>query len=257
MRAGRLPILTYHAFDTSKSVTATDPAWFAETLSALTRAGFQTVDLASWIARGRPPVERGFALTIDDGLHSILEVAEVVAQYRATATVFLVTDRIGSDNAWPGQPANVPRRPLLSWSEIESLQPLGFRFAAHGRTHLPLDRCDSQQLDEELRESRNAIEQRLGRPCPLFAYPYGRSNSRIRQAARRHFTAAFGTRLDTANHLEDLHQVSRIDAYYLRSSRALDRLVSGRLQGWLRVRRTLREGRGAMTRPFSWRPVRA
>ncbi|SIO15238.1 Polysaccharide deacetylase [Singulisphaera sp. GP187] len=253
MRAGGLPILTYHAFDTSGSVTATDPAWFAETLSALTRAGFQAVDLASWIARGRPVVERGYALTIDDGLQSIFEVADVVARHRATATVFLVTDRIGGDNAWQGQPADVPRGPLLSWSELESLEPLGFRFAAHGRTHVPLDRCDDRQLDDELRGARNAIEQRLGRPCPLFAYPYGRATPRIRQAARRHFAAAFGTRLDTANHEQDLHQVSRIDAYYLRSRRVLDRLVTGRLQGWLRMRRTLREGRGAMTYPFSWR----
>lgn len=253
MRAGGLPILTYHAFDTSRGVTATDPTWFAETLSTLTSAGFQAVDLASWIAQGRPPVERGFALTIDDGLRSIFEVADVVARYRATATVFLVTDRIGSDNSWPGQPAHVPRGPLLSWSELESLESLGFRFAAHGRTHLPLDRCDDGQLDEELRGSRDAIEQRLGRPCPLFAYPYGRSNPRIRQAARRHFAAAFGTRLDTANSEQDLHQISRIDAFYLRSRRVLDRLVTGRLQGWLRIRRTLREGRGAMTHPFSWR----
>ncbi|WP_406693478.1 polysaccharide deacetylase family protein [Singulisphaera sp. Ch08] len=257
MRAGGLPILTYHAFDTTGSVTATDPVWFADTLSALTNAGFQAVDLASWIARGRPSVERGFALTIDDGLRSIFEVADVVARYRVSATIFLATDRVGSDNGWPGQPAKVPRGRILSWSELASLESLGFRFAAHGRTHVPLDRCDDTQLDEELRGSRDAIEQRLGRACSLFAYPYGRSNTKVRLAVRRHYAAAFGTRLDTANARQDLHQISRIDAYYLRSSHALDRLTTGKLEGWLRVRRTLREGRAAMTHPLSWRLARA
>lgn len=254
-RPGRLPILTYHAFDSSGRVTATDPTWFAETLSALTSAGFRAVDLEAWIARGRPPVERGFALTIDDGLQSILRVADVLARYEAVATVFLVTDRVGSDNDWPGQPARVARAPLLAWSDLEALASLGVRFAAHGRTHVSLDQCDDAQLDGELRGSRDAVEQRLGRPCPLFAYPYGHANSRVRHAARRHFAAAFGTRLDTADDAEDLHQLSRIDAYYLRSRRALDRLISGRLQGWLRLRRTLREGRGAFEQTFSRRLV--
>lgn len=257
MRPSGLPILTYHAFDATGSVTATDPAWFAATLAALTQAGFQAVDLASWIAQGRPPVDRGFALTIDDGLQSIWEVAEVVARYKATATVFVVTDRVGSDNGWPGQPAHVSRERLLSWTDLESLAPLGFRFAAHGRTHRSLDRCDDSQIADELRGSRDAIEQRLGRPCPLFAYPYGRVNRRVHQAARRYFNAAFGTRLDTAGAGQDLHQISRIDAYYLRSTQALDRLVTGRLQGWLRIRRALREGRGALTAPFSRSLARA
>ncbi len=194
-------------------------------------------------------VDRGFALTIDDGLQSIWEVAEVVARHKATATVFVVTDRVGSDNAWPGQPAQVSRERLLSWTDLESLSPLGFRFAAHGRTHRPLDRCDDSQLADE-RGSRDAIEQRLGRPCPLFAYPYGRSNPRVHQAARRCFSAAFGTRLDTASAGQDLHRLSRIDAYYLRSTRRPGspghRPVAGLAPG---SPRALCDGRGALTAP--------
>ena len=251
MRAGGLPILTYHAFDSSGAVTATDPAWFAESLARLARAGFRAVDLEDWIARGRPAVERGFALTIDDGLRSILRVSDALARYGACATVFLVTDRVGADNDWPGQPAKVVREPLLFWSELEALGSIGVRFASHGRTHRPLDACDDESLECELRDSRDAVEQRLGRACPLFAYPYGRSNPRVRNAVRRHYAAAFGTRLDTTDDAQGLDQLSRIDAYYLRSSRALDRLISGRLHGWLRLRRTLREGRSALEKRLS------
>ncbi len=35
MKPDGLPVLTYHAIDTSRSVTATDPGWFLETLDAL------------------------------------------------------------------------------------------------------------------------------------------------------------------------------------------------------------------------------
>ena len=64
------------------------------------------------------------------------------------ATVFLVTDRIGRDNDWPGQPRAIPRAPLLAWSDLDALAAAGFRFAAHGRTHCRLDRCDDADARE-------------------------------------------------------------------------------------------------------------
>jgi peptidoglycan/xylan/chitin deacetylase (PgdA/CDA1 family) len=244
-----LPILTYHAIDTSGAVTANDPAWFAATLAALAEAGWRSVDLADWIARGRPEIERGFALAFDDGLASVrAAAAEIVARHGFRATVFLVTDRMGTDNAWPGQPAGIPRVPLLAWSDLAALEPAGFSFAAHGRAHARLDRCDDARLDDELRGSRDAIEQRTGRPCRLLAYPYGACDWRVRSAAARHFDAAFGTRLDYSRSFEDVFRLSRIDAHYLRSPRSLRALLDGRWRGWLRWRRTLRNARRTVTR---------
>jgi peptidoglycan/xylan/chitin deacetylase (PgdA/CDA1 family) len=245
MSGGGLPILTYHAIDATGSVIATERAHFVATLDALEEAGFQCVDLGDWIARGRPEVARGFALTFDDGLRSILEVAGALVERGLKATVFLVTDRIGTDNQWPGQPPGIPRAPLLGWHDIEALAAAGFAFAAHGRTHRRLDRCDAGTLESELRGARDAIEQRLGRPCRLLAYPYGRASSRVRRAACRHFDAAVGTRLDVATATQDLFLLARLDAHYLRSRRVLDRLLAGRAGPWLRGRRVLRAARSA------------
>ena len=243
-----LPILTYHAVDATGSVVSTDRAHFAATLDALVEAGFHSVDLAEWIAQGRPEVGRGFALAFDDGLRSILDVADLLVQRQVTATVFLVTDRMGCDNDWPGQPKAIPRAPLLTWSDLGALAAAGFRFAAHGRTHRRLDRCDDRALESELRGSRDAIEQRLGRPCRLLAYPYGLAPARVRRVALRHFDAAFGTRLDVATATQDSLNIARIDAYYLRWRRLLDRLLAGRARHWLRRRRILRAARGSWSR---------
>jgi peptidoglycan/xylan/chitin deacetylase (PgdA/CDA1 family) len=240
-----LPILTYHAIDASGAVTATDPAWFAETIATLVGSGHRAVDLAEWIAAGRPDVARGFALAFDDGLRSVLDIAEVLARHHVPATVFVVTDQVGRDNAWSGQPRGIPRAPLLSWSDLDALHAAGIRFGAHGRTHRRLDHCQGAALDDELRGARDAIERRAGRPCRLLAYPYGIATARVRRAAARHFDAAFGTRLDYASAFQDPHHLARIDAYYLRSRRALDRLVSGRWHPWLRIRRMLRGARRA------------
>jgi peptidoglycan/xylan/chitin deacetylase (PgdA/CDA1 family) len=245
MSGGGLPILTYHAIDATQSAISTDRAHFVATLDALVEAGFHSVDLGDWIARGRPEVGRGFALTFDDGLHSILAVAGALVERGLKATIFLVTDRVGRDNDWPGQPRAIPRAPLLGWRDIEALAAAGFAFAAHGRTHRRLDRCDDQTLERELRGSRDAIEQRLGRPCRLLAYPYGLAPARVRRAARCYFDAALGTRLDVSTASQDLFLLSRIETYYLRSRRLLDRLLAGRAGGWLRGRRVLRGARSA------------
>jgi peptidoglycan/xylan/chitin deacetylase (PgdA/CDA1 family) len=236
-------VLTYHGFGPRRSVTVADPSWFAETVAALVEAGYRGVDLADWIDRGRPDEPRGFALAFDDGLRSVLRVADVLSRHRLPATLFLVTDRVGIDNAWPGQPPGVPVEPLLDWSEIEALARLGVRAAAHGRTHASLDRLSPARVEAELLGAREAIETRTGRPCRLFAYPYGASTPLVREFARHTYAAAFGTRLGYAGAGEDVHDLSRIDAYYLRTDRAVRSLVEGRAGGWLRWRRTLREAR--------------
>ena len=248
MNGGGLPILTYHAIDATGSVISTERAHFAATLDALGAAGFRAVDLDDWIARGRPDAGRGFALAFDDGLRSILEVADLLVERSVTATVFLVTDRMGSDNDWPGQPRAIPRAPLLAWSDVDALGAAGFRFAAHGQTHCRLDRCDDATLEAELRGSRDAIEARLGRPCRLLAYPYGLAPIRVRRAAMRHFAAAFGTRLDFARATQDPFHLARIDTHYLRSRRVLERLLAGRAAPWLGRRRIVRAARQSWSR---------
>jgi peptidoglycan/xylan/chitin deacetylase (PgdA/CDA1 family) len=242
---GGLPVLTYHAIGPERSPLATDPGRFADTLAALLDSGHRPVDLDDWVARGRPDVPRGFALAFDDGLQSMLTVAELLGRHAVPATVFLVTGRVGTDNAWPGQPRWVPVEPALGWPEVAALSSLGLRFASHGATHAGLDRLDAARLDHELRSSRAAIEERTGRASGLLAYPYGRSTPAVRRAASRHYAAAFGTALGLADGGQDRCDLARIDAYYLRNARVLSALIDGRARGWIRWRRALRAVRRA------------
>ncbi len=246
MNPGGLPILTYHAVDATGAVTSTAPARFAETLDALRAAGFRGVDLGEWVDRGRPEVARGFAVAFDDGLRSILGVADRLARDRIPATIFLVAGRVGSDNAWPGQPSEVPRARLLDRSDLDALGRLGFRFGSHGLTHARLDRLSPVEVEGELSRSRELIERATGRPCRLLAYPYGASNPRVREIAARHFDAAFGTRLDYATAGDDPFDIARVDAYYLGSGRSRELLIAGRWRRRLAVRRALRAVRASV-----------
>lgn len=237
-----LPILTYHALDDDDAPTSTARSRFAETIARLVEAGFVGVDLGDWIARGRPPIVRGFAVAFDDGLRSILPGLEILGRYGIPATVFLVTDYVGRDNDWPGRPPWVPREATLDWSEVAEFSRRGVAFGAHSRTHPRLDRAGIGAIARELDGSRDAIEAQLGRPCRLFAYPYGVSTRDVRERCRI-FDAAFGTGLGFASSRDDRRDLPRFDAYYLRSRQVLGRLIGGRIGPWLAARRAMRSAR--------------
>jgi peptidoglycan/xylan/chitin deacetylase (PgdA/CDA1 family) len=237
-----LPILTFHALADDDAPTSFPPSRFAEVVERLVAAGFVGVDLVEWIGRGRPAVDRGFAVTFDDGLRSMLAGLELLGRLGLPATVFPVTDYVGRDNDWPGQPAWVPRESMLGWPEIEDLARRGVAVGAHSRTHPRLDRATIAAVEYEVRGSADAIAARLGTPCRLFSYPYGSATRAVRGCCRS-FDAAFGTRPGYASVRDDLLDLPRIDAYYLRSPRVLDRLIAGRLGPWLAARRGLRTAR--------------
>jgi peptidoglycan/xylan/chitin deacetylase (PgdA/CDA1 family) len=235
-----LPILTYHAIGPERSPLATDPARFNDTLARLLAAGMTPIDLEEWAICGRPDATGCFAIAFDDGLRSITTVSETLARSKVPATVFVATDRVGLDNAWPGQPSWVPIEPILTWDELAELRPLGCRVASHGATHAALDPLDRSSIVRELSASLVAIEARIGATPRLLAYPYGRSSAEVRRVAARYYATAFGTTLGTTDSRQDPFDLARIDAYYLRDDRLLSALTHGRSEGHLGWRRALR-----------------
>jgi peptidoglycan/xylan/chitin deacetylase (PgdA/CDA1 family) len=85
---------------------------------------------------------------------------------------------------------------VLGWAEIDELGSAGVDLAPHSRTHPMLDRLPPDQLDAEIRGSLDDLCGRLGsdRVTPVFAYPSGGHDPRVRAAVERAgFTAAFTT----------------------------------------------------------------
>ena len=244
-RSGAIPVLTYHAIADAASPIAVSPSCFAETMTAMHRAGWRTTsdeELLRGLADGGWP-ERTFVLHFDDGFASIdLHVRPVLASCDFTATIFVVSDWVGRDNGWPSQPAGVPRWPLLDWTALRRLRAAGFRIAPHSRSHPILPGLAADALIEELRGSADRLRAELDLRAAVFAYPYGVSGESVQAATATTYQMAYGTTLDLVRPGAPRFDLPRVDGWYLTPSRAAT-LDQPATRAWLTVRRALRRVR--------------
>ncbi|HEF4762870.1 TPA: polysaccharide deacetylase family protein [Pseudomonas putida] len=83
----------------------------------------------------------------------------------------------------------------LDWHQVRSLEASGLvRFGPHGASHAILTGLDDQRLDEELSRSRQALLNGCNRPLPVYCYPNGDNDARVRERVANHdFPFALGT----------------------------------------------------------------
>lgn len=217
----RVLILMYHIIDEPQAAIeqkyCCPPARFAEQMRWLRSSGRRLLALdqmADCIDR-RTPVEDGsVVVTFDDGFDATVRNAlPVLSLHRVPATMFLLSDRFGASNDWM-EGRGFPRRPLLSPGAAQDLLAAGVTIGSHTRTHPRLPEIDNARIDDEIRGSKNSLEDRLSRPVEHFAYPYGQYDERARAAVQR---AGFRTGCSTRsgfNRLdEDRFTLRRIEVF--------------------------------------------
>jgi peptidoglycan/xylan/chitin deacetylase (PgdA/CDA1 family) len=244
-----LSILTYHSLDTSGSVVSVTPQDFSHQMKCVADAGFQGVSLAEAVSyremNGCWP-DHSVALTFDDGFANFHESAwPTLERHGFTATVFVISGHMGGRNDWAPPPAGLGTRKILSWEQASELAARGVEIGSHTHTHPDLRRCSAAEVERELTKSRTEIEDRLGINVSSFAYPYGATTELSRRLAARQFRAACTTVLRQSNG-ESLHNLPRIDMYYIRPLRNLQRLLRGELNTYLAIRRVGRSARSVL-----------
>ncbi len=96
----------------------------------------------------------------DDGHPLDLRLAELLHKYELPATFYVPL-------------AN--ERPVLTKAQIRELSDR-FEIGAHTLTHCDLTSVSDDQAEREIRESKHALEQIIGRRCNAFCFPKGRFN---------------------------------------------------------------------------------
>jgi peptidoglycan/xylan/chitin deacetylase (PgdA/CDA1 family) len=72
------------------------------------------------------------------------------------------------------------RRLVMDWQEVRQMAASGLvEFGAHSVSHELLDQVAQEVAVEEIRSSRQRIEEELGRPCRIFSYPNGNHSPQL------------------------------------------------------------------------------
>lgn len=244
-------IFTYHSVDDSGSVVSIDERAFARHVRWLAASHVRVLPLDQLADAADD--EDAVAITFDDGLESFGRVAApLLREYGLTATLFVVTDAVGTTNVWRGRgDPGIPVQPLLGWNALGRLASHGVSIGAHTCTHLNLATAEPDETEREIVASRMRLARELGVVANAFAYPYGGVSRRARDVVAREFRYGVTTRLATLSSHDDPALLPRLDSYYLRAP--------GTLESWGTTRFRLRMGllagarsvRGSITRSIA------
>lgn len=205
------PILTYHKVTDrfEWGITRVTPKNFERQLGLLRQEGFLSTELEEIYSKKKKE-NKQVALTFDDGYESVYQNAfPLLKKYGYNATIFLVSGYIGEMNLWE---ASFGRRfRHLSWEQIREMSACGFQFGSHTVNHPDLTRLTRNELEYELRSSKEKIENELNQEVKLLSYPFGRHNKMVREEAKKAgYLAAFSLILEKNS---DLFALGRSGVY--------------------------------------------
>jgi peptidoglycan/xylan/chitin deacetylase (PgdA/CDA1 family) len=145
----------------------------ADQLAFLRDGPYQVEDAATAVANPSSSNDRSVTITFDDGFSDNCSLAlPILERYGFPATVFLVAD------ALVGRMRPLSDARYLDVGQAREMLESGLvRFGCHGATHRRLRGLSSGDLQRETADAKQRIEDALGTPVTLFAYPYGAPDS--------------------------------------------------------------------------------
>jgi peptidoglycan/xylan/chitin deacetylase (PgdA/CDA1 family) len=151
-------------------------------------------------------------LTFDDGFRDFYtEAFPILKRHGFTATVFLPTDYIS------GTRSTFKDKECLNWQEVRELHRDGITVGSHAVSHNHLNEIARAEVEQELRQSKETIEDITGSPVRAFSYPYAfPEHDRdfvlfLRNALQTYgYSCAVTTRIGTAKGGDDVFTLKRI-----------------------------------------------
>ncbi len=175
-RRHRVPILMYHSVSDAAEPgrhpyyqTVTSPRAFASQMAFLRDHNYSVLGLEEALGcmEGSRACEKPVVITFDDGFEDFYTNAfPVLREHGFSATMFLPTAHIG-DTACPFKGVD-----CMTWTQIRELREAGMRFGSHTITHPQLKGLTLHDVLEEVRGSKETMEDRMGYPVTSFSYPY-------------------------------------------------------------------------------------
>lgn len=161
-RVARRTVLAYHEL----SLAPTD---YSYALSC--RQFAEHLQLASKLQHDSSENGPLLTLSFDDGHFSnYTHALPLLEKHSCKAIFFVIVGRIGE------------HKDFMSWRQLREIVSLGHRVETHSWSHKFLTECSDTELREELKRSRETLEDRLGVCIEAVSAPHGRWDRRVLEA---------------------------------------------------------------------------
>lgn len=229
-------MLCYHRIGSGAREIDVPAVTFREHLRSLAASG----DVASLEGSIAGPAG-GVVLTFDDGFRDFYDVAlPMLVEHDMPAVLYLASAFVDAGDPRQGVAADG----ALTWSMLEDAVATGLiTIGSHTHGHVDLSHASEGIAREEMRRSKELIEDRLGQACAHFAYPWGKASAAADRAARSIFaTAALDAwRTNRAGRI-DPYRLGRTPVFRSDGAFFFRAKTRGRLDGERLAYRALRKG---------------
>ncbi|MBI5749834.1 MAG: polysaccharide deacetylase family protein, partial [Nitrospinae bacterium] len=224
-------ILVYHrvADERHESVSASVKN-FSRQISFLNKY-FSIITMERLInsIKNREPLPlNSIVITFDDGYKDVFTNAyPILKKYNIPATVFITTDYIeGSGVRGQGSrmKMDLPLAPcplpliMLSWEDILEMIDNNISIGSHSVSHPKLSLIVDDEVEIEVKKSKDIIQRHIKRDITCFSYPYGGRvffNERIKEMLKRNgYQCACSTIYGINDLNSDLFELKRIPIEY-------------------------------------------
>jgi peptidoglycan/xylan/chitin deacetylase (PgdA/CDA1 family) len=182
----KVPILIYHSIDEYKGQGSKElfvtPENFEMQMLYLKNNGYTLLTFERW--KDISKVNKPIFITFDDGYKNNQNAFEILQKlqddkFKPTATFFVISDFIGYPNR-------------LSQTDLKMIAESGLiSVQSHTATHPDLTK--SENLQYELKGSKEKIEKITGKPVVALAYPYGNFNERAVSETKKYYSFGLTT----------------------------------------------------------------
>ena len=179
-----IPILLYHEVGTG--VWSITPKKFAQKMAQLSSAGYKTISMSElWqgIKEDKTTDQKLVVITFDDGREGVcINALPILAQHGFTATLYIITERVGTSLAdWKGM-RPIDSRVIESdyyatWKQLGDSLVAGHELGSHTHQHLPLAKLSDAEIEDQISTAKEVFRQELDHDARHFAYPFGSVNT--------------------------------------------------------------------------------
>jgi peptidoglycan/xylan/chitin deacetylase (PgdA/CDA1 family) len=215
--SGVIPVLLYHSVSDHPTGQfgpyTVSRSQLASHLDQVNRLGFSTRTVGQLVAEraaGIPLPARTAVITFDDGFADFDNAWAELTQRGLAATLYVTAGTVGGRSEWLAT-LGAGDLAMLSRSQLLDLAADGCEIGAHSMSHPQLDCLARPVAAAEIRDSKDVLEQALGRSVDTFAYPHGYHDKAVKQlVAAAGFTSAAAVRNALSPADDDPYALARV-----------------------------------------------